>query len=80
MMKRNGMTWAASLWLAALASGAQAAEAQTAAKPCVPAPEAEALFMAIAPAALRELGKTCAGDVARGRAAAQSGRRVGRQV
>jgi hypothetical protein len=63
-MKRTGMAWAATLWLATTATGAHAAEAmRQAQKPCVPPAEAEALFLLIAPELLRTAGQTCAAEL-----------------
>jgi hypothetical protein len=49
---------AAALWLGLAATGAHAA--QVAAKPCVPAADAEALFLSLAPDMLRQIGTKCA--------------------
>lgn len=48
---------AAVAWLALAASAAQAAPV---AQPCVTAPEAESLFLVLAPDLIRETGKACA--------------------
>ncbi|MES2753957.1 MAG: hypothetical protein V4659_04755 [Pseudomonadota bacterium] len=47
----------------ALLLGASAAGAQTTARPCLTGPEAEAVFLAVAPPALKVAGLTCAASL-----------------